>query len=46
MTYLAGRKISIIELPTNTLSAVKLLVPEILAALSEMSQGSYHQIKK
>jgi predicted nuclease of predicted toxin-antitoxin system len=42
---LTGRTISIIELPTNTLSVVKSLVPEILRALSAIERGSYLQIK-
>ena len=41
---LSGRKIAIIELPTNTLSVVKSLVPEISNALSRIKRGDYVQI--
>jgi len=43
---LTGRTIAIIEVPTNTLSVVKSLVPEILSALSTISRGDYLQIKR
>jgi hypothetical protein len=43
---LAGRTIAIIELPTNTLSVVKSLVPEILIALGTIRPGDYLQIKR
>ena len=43
---LAGRAIAIIELPTNTLSVVKLLVPDILGTLAKIRPGDYLQIKR
>jgi predicted nuclease of predicted toxin-antitoxin system len=43
---LSRQMIAIIELPTNTLSVVKPLVPEILSALSAISRGDYIQIKR
>jgi predicted nuclease of predicted toxin-antitoxin system len=43
---LSDRTIAIIELPTNTLSVVKILVPQILDALSTIKSGEYVQIKK
>ena len=42
---LTGRTIAIMELPTNTLSVVKILVPEILNGLTAISPGDYMQIK-
>jgi len=42
---LAARTIAIIELPTNTLSVVKKLTPEILNALPTMARGTYLQIR-
>ena len=42
---LTGRNIAIIELPTNTLSVVKSLAPEILSALSKINRRDYFQIK-
>ena len=41
---LSERKIAIIELPTNTLSVVKQLTPEILNALSTITHGAYLRI--
>ena len=43
---LAGRAIAIIELPTNTLSVVTTLVPEILNELTTIQPGNYIRIKK
>jgi len=43
---LARRTIAIIELPTNTLSVVKTLVPEILNELTTIRPGVYIRIKK
>jgi hypothetical protein len=43
---LAGRRIAIIELPTNTLSVMRRLVPEILMALMTVRPGDYLQIKR
>jgi predicted nuclease of predicted toxin-antitoxin system len=42
---LSKRKIAIIELPTNTLSLVKILLPEILNKLTTIEPGDYVQIK-
>ncbi len=42
---LAGRVISIIELPTNTLSVVKKLTPELLRGLDGIDRGAYLQIR-
>ena len=42
---LSGRRIAIIELPTNTLSVVKTLVHEILKELTTIGAGDYVQIK-
>jgi hypothetical protein len=38
---LAGRKISIVELPTNRLSEVEKLVPELLGVLTRIKSGEY-----
>ena len=43
---MAGRSIAIIELPTNTLSIVKALAPEILNGLTTIGPGDYIRIKK
>jgi predicted nuclease of predicted toxin-antitoxin system len=43
---LAGRKIAILELPTNTLSVLKALQPEILLTISTIRSGDYLQIQK
>lgn len=39
------RTIAIIELPTNTLSVVRKLVPVILNALDQIQAGDYVQLK-
>jgi hypothetical protein len=43
---LAGRIVAVVELPTNKLSVVKTLVPEILSALSTIRRGNYIQIER
>jgi len=43
---LAGRKIAIVELPTNTLSVVQTLVPEILSVLQTVRSGDYLPVKR
>jgi hypothetical protein len=43
---LKARKITVIELPTNTLSVVKALTPKILKILETISPGAYTQIER
>jgi predicted nuclease of predicted toxin-antitoxin system len=42
---LVGRKIAIIELPTNLLSEVKQMVPVILTALTRIKSGDYLKVE-
>jgi predicted nuclease of predicted toxin-antitoxin system len=43
---LAGRRIAIVELPTNTLSVVQILVPGSLSILKTIRSGDYLPIKR
>jgi hypothetical protein len=43
---LSARKIAILELPVNTLSVLRSMVPEILAALETIRPTDYLRLKK